>query len=61
MYQVMYKSQLQQRATKSKEIKSERKRELHEAALECIIMDGRSFGDFRRAGMSKFLDVICPG
>ncbi|CAF3380730.1 unnamed protein product [Rotaria socialis] len=54
-------SQVQQREARSNVIKPERKLELDKAALECIIMDGRQFGDFRRAGMSKFLNVICPG
>ncbi|CAM4835931.1 unnamed protein product [Rotaria magnacalcarata] len=58
---VMYTSQVQQREARSNVIKPERKLELDKAALECIIMDGRQFGDFRRAGMSKFLNVICPG
>ncbi|CAF4130044.1 unnamed protein product, partial [Rotaria magnacalcarata] len=61
MRDVMYSSQREQRAKTSNQIKPEKKRELHEAALDCIITDGRPFGDFRRLGMSKFLNVICPG
>ncbi|CAF3309353.1 unnamed protein product, partial [Rotaria sp. Silwood2] len=61
MVEVMYTSQRQQRATRSNQIKPEKKREFHEAAIECIIRDGRPFGDFHRPGMSKFLNVICPG
>ena len=58
----MYNSQCQQQhLTKPNEIKPEKKRQYHEAAFECIVTDGRPFGDFPRLGMSKFLDVICPG
>ncbi|CAF3937245.1 unnamed protein product [Rotaria sp. Silwood1] len=58
---MLFESQRNQSATNSKQIKPEKKRELHEAAIDCIITDGRPFGDFRRLGMSKFLNVICPG
>ncbi len=61
MSEVMYKSQRQQREPKSNAIKPDTKRKLDDAAVECIITDGRAFGDFRRVGMSKFLNVICPG
>ncbi|CAF4026770.1 unnamed protein product, partial [Rotaria sordida] len=57
----MYNSQRQQRATKSNQIKPEKKQEFHQAAIECIVTDGRPFGDFRRPGMLKFLNIICPG
>jgi hypothetical protein len=42
-------------------IPPEKKRMLDEAAIRCIVMDGRCWGDFRRAGMSKFLSVAIPG
>ncbi len=61
MPELMYHSQRQQRTIKSNQITTEKKQELHEAAIGCIIRDGRPFGDFRRLGMSKFLNVICPG
>ncbi|CAF2660280.1 unnamed protein product [Rotaria sp. Silwood2] len=61
MVDVMYASQFQQRAPKLNPIKPDRKLELDKAALECIIIDGRPFGEFRRLGMSKFLNIICPG
>ncbi|CAF1270327.1 unnamed protein product [Rotaria sordida] len=61
MSEVMYNSQRQQRVSKSNQIKPEKKREFDEAAIDCIITDGRPFGDFRRLGMAKFLNVICPG
>ena len=38
-----------------------RKRKLDEAAIRAIIIDSRSFGDLRRAGMQSFLRVAIPG
>ena len=61
MSKLMYHSQQQQQIPKYNQIKPEKKRIFDEAALECIVTDGRAFGDFRRLGMSKFLNVICPG
>ncbi len=61
MYEVMYNSQRQQSAPKLDQIKPEKKRELDKAAVDCIITDARPFGDFRRPGMSKFLNTILPG
>lgn len=61
MAEVMFDSQRQQRAKTSHKIPTEKKHLYHAAAFECIVTDGRPFGDFRRAGMSKFLDTICPG
>ncbi|CAM4823633.1 unnamed protein product [Rotaria magnacalcarata] len=61
MPELMYNSQRQQLIPKPSQIKPEKKRELHEAAIDCIITDGRSFNDFRRPGMDKFLNVIYPG
>ncbi|CAF1290950.1 unnamed protein product [Didymodactylos carnosus] len=46
---------------KSNAMTVERKKELDEAAIECIIDDSRSFGDFRRSGMQLFLSVATPG
>jgi len=34
---------------------------LDEAAVRSIIMDARSFGDYRRPGMQSFLKVAVPG
>jgi hypothetical protein len=39
----------------------EKKRSLDEAAIRCIIVDARSFGDFRQSGMQLFLRVAVPG
>ncbi|CAF1691015.1 unnamed protein product, partial [Adineta ricciae] len=38
-----------------------RKNKLDEAAIKAIIIDSRSFGDFRRAGMQSFLRIATPG
>jgi hypothetical protein len=61
MTEVMFNSQIQQRVKKSHKIPTEKQREYHTFAFECIVADGRSFDDFCRAGMSKFLDTFCPG
>ncbi|CAF2090095.1 unnamed protein product [Rotaria magnacalcarata] len=61
MPEMLFDSQRNQSTANPKQIKPEKKRELHQAAIDCIITDGRAFGDFRRLGMSKFLNVICPG
>ena len=58
MTEVMFDSQRQQRVKKSSQIPAEKKHIYHAAAFECIVTDGRPFDDFRRAGMSKFLDTI---
>ena len=42
-------------------ISPEKKRQLDEAAIEFIISDGRSWGDFKRPGMAKFLSLAIPG
>lgn len=61
MLEVMYKSQREQHEPKPNAIKPETKQKYDKVAIQCIIADGRPFGDFRRLGMSKFLQVICPG
>lgn len=40
---------------------AEKKRLLDKAAIECIILDSRPWGDFKRIGMKKFLSVALPG
>lgn len=37
-----------------------RKRKLDEAAIKAIVIDSRSFGDFRRSGMQHFLRFALP-
>ncbi|CAF1161663.1 unnamed protein product [Rotaria magnacalcarata] len=38
-----------------------RKSKLDEAAIKCIIVDSRPFGDFRKRGMRDFLAAAVPG
>lgn len=38
-----------------------KKKKLDKAAIKAIIIDSRSFGDFRRTGMQSFLQVATPG
>ena len=40
---------------------SARKAKLNEAAIRCIIRDGRLFCDFRKPGMTEFLATVAPG
>ena len=40
---------------------TDRRKELHTAAMNCIIDDALPFGAFRRPGMSRFLAAVAPG
>ncbi|CAF3601442.1 unnamed protein product [Rotaria sp. Silwood1] len=42
-------------------VSPERKRELHTAAVNCILRDGLALGVFRQPGMSQFLQIAVPG
>jgi hypothetical protein len=42
-------------------ITAERTRELHDAAVDCIIRDGLPFGIFRYTGMAQFLQTAVSG
>ncbi|CAF3087484.1 unnamed protein product [Rotaria sp. Silwood2] len=61
MEQYLFKSQKSDNVVKKKFVPPNLKKKLHNAAIECIIKDGRPFGDFRREGMKKFLAVAIPG
>jgi hypothetical protein len=61
MFHVMYNSQRHKPALPINQMKQERKKEIDEAAIDCIITDGRAFGDLRRVGMSRFINTLCPG
>ena len=61
MPEMLFESQHNQSATNPKQIKSEKKREFYEAAIDCIITNGCPFDNFHRLGMSNFLNIICPG
>ena len=38
-----------------------RRKKFDEAAIRCIVRDGRPFEEFRRKGMVVFLEVVTPG
>ena len=61
MEQYLFKSQKKDHDVMQQSISSDLKRKLHNAAIDCIIQDGRPFGDFRRKGMKKFLSIAIPG
>lgn len=48
-------------APKKSNISPELRKELHDLAVKAIIEDSRSFNDFRRSGMLKFLRRASPG
>ena len=43
------------------EFSAEKKRVLDKIAVDCIILDSRCWGDFKRPGMTKFLATAVPG
>lgn len=42
-------------------LSDEKKRKLYEATINCIILDSRPWGDFKRIGMQQFLRAAVPG
>ncbi len=48
-------------AAKKSTISQKLRKELHELIVKSIIQDSRSFNDFRRPGMMKFLKKAVPG
>ena len=46
---------------KQSEISPSRKNEIDQAIIDCVIEDGRPFGDFSKPGMLKLLAVVAPG
>lgn len=42
-------------------INPEEKRRLNALATQCIIRDGRTFGDLRKPGIAKFINELLPG
>ena len=42
-------------------ITPERRRDLHAAAVYCIVRDGLPFDLFRQPGMAQFLETAIPG
>jgi hypothetical protein len=47
--------------TSNKSISNDMKKKLNELVYQCIIEDGRTFGDLRKSGMTRFLNEILPG
>ena len=60
---VLFKSQMkkEEKTPLITILSSEHKRDLHAAAVQCVIRDGLSFRSFRNAGMEEFLAVAVPG
>ena len=59
---MLFKSQIVDGSrSEVKTISTERKRELHDAAINCIVRDGLPFNTFRLPGMSQFLSTAVPG
>jgi len=48
------------KSTKSS-ISINKKRELHDLFINCIIRDGRTFNDLHKPGMKKILQELIPG
>jgi hypothetical protein len=57
----LYQSQIKNYSPQSQFISIQRRKELHNAVISCIITDSRSFNDFRKVGMRAFLAVAVPG
>jgi hypothetical protein len=58
---VLFKSQINDNSnTHTKLLSTERKQELHRAAIDCIVEDGLPFNTFRRPGMCCFLSMAIP-
>jgi hypothetical protein len=45
----------------NKFVSEDMKKKLNELVYECIVEDGRTFGDLRKPGMTRFLEKILPG
>ena len=59
---MLFKSQTQNNVeTDATTIPPELKKELFDAAVNCIIEDGLPFDTFRRSGMVKFISKLLPG
>ena len=55
----LYPSQLRHHK-KAKLVSTKYKRQLDNAVIEAIFLDGRSFNDFEKKGMAKFLKLAIP-
>jgi len=59
--QLLYPSQRKIYSRNSSSISLEKKKELNDAVISCIIKDSRSFNDFRKSGMRGFLAIAVTG
>ena len=63
MNQVLLPSQQKRKKNKTEYRETmpiEEKRKIDDELIECIIKDSRSFNDFEKPGMRKFLNVVLP-
>ncbi len=59
---LLHSSQLNRiKRKRSAEIDNDKKKEIDNAILDAIIIDGRPHGDFSKNGMKKFLEIGIPG
>lgn len=63
MSNVLFKSQINNvsKVNETTTISTDRKKELIDAAVNCVVEDGLPFNIFRRSGMSNFLATAVPG
>jgi hypothetical protein len=45
----------------NKFVSEDMKKKLNDLVYECIVEDGRTFGDLRKSGMARFIKKILPG
>ena len=60
MSQYLYPSQ-RVKVIKEHELSPGRKKEIDTAIANCVIEDARPFGDFKKSGMLKLLNLLVPG
>lgn len=52
---------LTQHTSQNEKLSIVNQKRLHELLINAIIIDGRSFGDFRKLGFQRFLEFVTPG
>lgn len=61
MQDVTYKSQKKAYRSPNLSIDPDRRRELRNASIQCIITDGRGFGDLNKSGIIQLFNLLLPG
>lgn len=61
MTEFMYKSQKKKKTAAINKINPKLKKELDESVINAIIEDERVYNDFKKTGMTKFLDIALNG